>query len=227
MSHGNLIDLVGKTFNELTVIKRAPNRGCVMWECICSCGTVKVVAAKHLTSGATISCGCKYRTRAGLSMTREYDIWKKMLARCYNESNNNYRYYGAKGTRVCQRWRESAEAFIEDLRKSPSDEHTIDRKNTHGHYTCGKCDECVANGQPPNCRWVTRDVQHRNQRSNRRYTHNGKTLILKDWARLSGVDYHTLWGRIHSGVPFAEAISLGRYDRKGITKAKSHPSDGV
>ncbi|MBC7771067.1 MAG: hypothetical protein H7210_01100 [Pyrinomonadaceae bacterium] len=96
----------------------------------------------------------------------------------------------------------------------------MDRINTHGHYTCGKCEECKANDAPANCRWATKAEQVRNQASNRYYTHDGKTLILKDWARLSGINYLTLWNRLNVGMAFADAISIKRYDRKAITRAK-------
>lgn len=221
-NHANLISLIGQKFGLLTVTKRAANKGHhVYWDCQCDCGNKTTVGAYHLSAGATKSCGCTNRTQNGLSMTREYDIWARMLRRCYCEKNDNYRYYGGVGTYVCQRWRESVSAFVEDMGIAPTAKHTIDRINTNGHYTCGKCEECKANQQPANCRWTTKDVQSRNQKSNRYYTHDGKTLILKDWARLTGIKYLTLWNRLNIGVPFAEAISAAvRYDRKAFKSAK-------
>lgn len=63
-----LNDLTGKIFERLTVIKRArvpehivaKNR--VFWECVCECGTKKIVAGYNLVSGNTRSCGCIFRT---------------------------------------------------------------------------------------------------------------------------------------------------------------------
>ena len=57
------IDLTGQTFGRLTVIKlshKGKNHR-LFWLCTCACGTIKSVLAKHLLSGATVSCGC-YRT---------------------------------------------------------------------------------------------------------------------------------------------------------------------
>src|ERR1044072_2359706 len=48
------------------------------------------------------------------------------------------------------------------------------------------------------------------------YTHNGHTLLLKDWARLLGIKYLTLWQRLKVGVPFADAIV--KVDRRKTTK---------
>lgn len=57
-----LIDLTGKKFGHLTVIKRAinANNGHAQWECQCDCGNAKTVitTGDHLRSGHTTSCGC-------------------------------------------------------------------------------------------------------------------------------------------------------------------------
>lgn len=52
-----LADLTGKRFGRLTVkklVKKSPTH----WECVCDCGTVKVVWAASLVHGTTKSCGC-------------------------------------------------------------------------------------------------------------------------------------------------------------------------
>lgn len=213
-----LIDLTGLQFGMLTVKGRAENKGRhPRWHCLCQCGVVTAAMGHHLRVGASTNCGCVRRTQNGLAKTREYGIWQLMIARCHNPAHNNYGYYGALGTYVCERWRESVSHFVADMGEAPSAGHTLDRIDTHGNYTCGKCPECQREGQPANCRWATKAVQVRNAKSNRYYTHDGKTLILKDWARLSGVKYLTLWGRLDRGVPFADAISAGRY---AVTRIK-------
>lgn len=55
--------LIGRTFGELTVLRRAvlPS-GKGAWECRCACGGFLMTQTNHLTSGNTKSCGCqKYR----------------------------------------------------------------------------------------------------------------------------------------------------------------------
>jgi hypothetical protein len=54
------IDLVGRTFNRLTVIGRAPNAtsGNAQWLCRCSCGNTTVVQSYKLRKGLIKSCGC-------------------------------------------------------------------------------------------------------------------------------------------------------------------------
>ena len=62
-----LVDLTGKQFDRLTVIKRVPDyiqsngRKRTMWLCMCECGNYITVDGEHLKSGATKSCGCLQR----------------------------------------------------------------------------------------------------------------------------------------------------------------------
>ena len=33
-----------------------------------------------------------------------YNVWRKMMDRCYNPKSKSYKYYGLKGVTVCERW---------------------------------------------------------------------------------------------------------------------------
>lgn len=52
----------------------------------------------------------------GYSKDRVYSVWKNMIERCYNENFGEYKRYGAKGVRVCQRWLTYTN-FREDITK--------------------------------------------------------------------------------------------------------------
>lgn len=80
-----------------------------------------------------------------------YPTYMNMLRRCYNPKSNNYHRYGARGVKVCKRWRESFKLFCEDMGPKPGPEYSIDRENNNGDYT------------PKNCRWGTRSEQRCNQ----------------------------------------------------------------
>lgn len=55
---GALIDLTGRSFGELTVIKRVENKGKKpQWLCKCSCGKEIIVLGASLRDGVTKSCG--------------------------------------------------------------------------------------------------------------------------------------------------------------------------
>ena len=81
-----------------------------------------------------------------------YISWKNMLIRCRYLSSPAYRWYGARGIEVCERW-QSFENFLADMGERP-DEHQISRLNNDGNY------------EPDNCEWKPRltNLAERNSR---------------------------------------------------------------
>lgn len=132
----------------------------------------------------------------GLSGTAEHRVWKKMLARCSNQNENNYERYGARGVQVCERWRRF-ENFIADMGQRPSDKHQLDRfPNKTGNY------------EPGNCRWVTATVNARNKNNNVILTYNGESRCLAEWAEIMGMSTLVLWMRINRlGWPTDKALT--------------------
>src|SRR5215207_4952752 len=151
-----LIDLTGKTYGKLTVLKYNGHNfhRAIMWLCQCSCGNIKSVIGSELKRGRVRSCGCLFRYNNlthGRSYTYEYQCWADMLQRCNNKNSNNYKYYGARGITVCERWRKF-ENFYADMGERPNDNYSLDRINNDGNY------------EPNNCRWTTTDIQAQNKR---------------------------------------------------------------
>ncbi len=107
---------------------------------------------------------------------------------------------------MCRRWEESSQAFFEDMGERPAG-LTLDRKNNDGHYSCGKCDECVANGWPANCRWATPSEQQRNRDAARTLTYNGETLNYADWSTRLGISSSTITRRVKMGWSIEEILS--------------------
>lgn len=60
---GRTIDLIGKRFGKLVVLRRAvKNYGSyASWVCKCDCGTIYSVSGHNLRAGRTSSCGCSTR----------------------------------------------------------------------------------------------------------------------------------------------------------------------
>ena len=120
---GKKLNLMGKTFGRLTVISECDRRNNrVTWRCLCECGIIRDVLSSNLTSGYTISCGCYRNERIKIATTTHgksgkgmYISYQRMKDRCYNPNNNRYKNYGGRGIKVCDRWLESFENFLEDM----------------------------------------------------------------------------------------------------------------
>lgn len=64
---GRKIDLTGKVFGKLTVVKEHPERtpqGSVQWVCQCECGNSTIVSGDNLRRNHTLSCGCLQKESA-------------------------------------------------------------------------------------------------------------------------------------------------------------------
>lgn len=197
-----LIDLTGKRFGRLTVIKREEGEyNTAHWECKCDCGKICIVQGRKLRDGLTKSCGCLQReiaknnhTKHGKSKHPLYSVWKGMRNRCNNRKDSKYKYYGGKGVKLCADWEDFQSFFDWSIKSGYSDGLTIDRIDNNKGYC------------PENCRWVTIEFQSRN-RSNCFYiTHNGVTMTASEWERATGVCRKTIIYRISHGATAEEAL---------------------
>jgi hypothetical protein len=155
-------NLTGQRFGRLAVLQEAGARhGNRYWRCECDCGGETTVRTKSLRNGDTNSCGCLWleiikasNATHRLTETPEYRAWRAAKDRCYNPNTWNFHNYGGRGISMCDRWRNSFEAFYADMGPRPSAQHSIDRINNDGNY------------EPDNCRWSTRKEQRANRRDN-------------------------------------------------------------
>jgi hypothetical protein len=109
-----------------------------------------------------------------------------MRQRCNNPKYTQYRDYGGRGIKVCDRWSVFSN-FLEDMGDRPEG-MTLDRKDTNGDYT------------KDNCKWSTKAEQVRNTRRNVWIERNGERMILSDWAKRIGVNPVTLGQRYRAGL---------------------------
>lgn len=133
-------------------------------------------------------------------------IWRCMIQRCTNPKNHKYPWYGGRKPNpitVCSRWLNSYEAFEQDMGPKPSPRHTLDRiKNEEGY-------------EPNNCQWANPKQQARNRRSAKKYTFQGETLHLTDWADRLGFSMPMLHHRLNKlGWSIEDALTRPRYKRK-------------
>lgn len=132
----------------------------------------------------------------GRSYDPIYNVWQRMIARCYGTYCTSYPRYGGRGIKVCDRWRNSFEAFLADMGERPSGTE-LDRIDNDGDY------------EPSNCRWVTRSQNSRNRSSSRFLTMNGVTLTVIEWAERLGLKAQAIYTRLYRGKSDAEALATG------------------
>ena len=94
-----------------------------------------------------------------MSRQKHYDTWNSMRNRCHNPNNPNWKNYGGRGIKVCDRWLDPVKVtkkgkgslptqgflnFLEDMESTWFPGATIDRINNDGDYT------------PENCQWLSK-----------------------------------------------------------------------
>ncbi len=197
----NKVDYIGKKIGKLTIVAFVEKRkGHSYYLCKCDCGNEKTLCISNIVTGNTKSCGCirKIGTRKthGLSNTRIHHTWCGMKQRCYNINLKEYKYYGARGIKVCKEWIDDFMNFYNwAIDNGYNDDLSIDRIDVNGDY------------EPDNCRWVTQKEQVRNVRTNKLISYNNETKCLSEWCEIFGLNYKKTEKRLREyGWSFEEIL---------------------
>lgn len=118
-----------------------------------------------------------------------------MKQRCCNPKTPAYKYYGGRGIKVCDRWLESFENFLEDMGEKPTPNHTLERVDFNGDY-------CKMN-----CVWIEAEKQQTNTRFNVKVEINGVTKCASEWARENGINRHCVQSRLRKGWIPIDAVT--------------------
>jgi len=183
---GKKIDSIGK------------HRG-VFYKIRCECGYETFRFYRKLkASTMCYSCSTKKRGKNqvthGLSKTRLYNNWQKMIARCYNVENKSYLSYGRRGIKVCDRWLDSYENFFQDVGEKPSPNHSLDRIDNNGDYS------------PANVRWATKKEQASNRRNTCYIDYNNERIALPLLAERFNIKTSVVYKRLKRGWDIERAL---------------------
>jgi len=98
IKHFNTIDLTGKRFGKLQVIKQISergNRGQIRWECLCDCGNKHITSGESIRSGKSKSCGClRKEAPPNKIKDRKLAMWKQLYNSTVIKRNKKW---GIKG----------------------------------------------------------------------------------------------------------------------------------
>lgn len=201
-------DLTGQTFERLFVESFAgvDQYKESLWLCLCNCGNRKIIRRSNLKRGLTTSCGCYNLERTietqvthghskNKTKSRELMSWQGTKARCSNPKATGYSNYGGRGITMCDRWKNSFSAFLEDMGPRPTG-CTLERVDNNGNY------------EPGNCAWIPKGNQSRNQRKSIRLTYKETTLVLKQWMRAINRSRLFIKSRLKKGETLENIITL-------------------
>ena len=185
-------DYIGYSIGCLTVIEELEPKGterCFL--CKCSvCGGTHIRRMSNIKKHGT--CGHTFEQP---NYKRIYEAWRAMKKRCYLKSNHNYKWYGQRGIKICDEWKDNPQAFYNwSIDNGYGDNLTIDRIDVNKDY------------EPSNCRWVDQRTQQNNKRNNKVISYNGMPKTMAEWARYLNLDYALLKSRLLNGMTFERAI---------------------
>lgn len=181
------IDIIGKRFGRLTALYFIPDSS--KWASFmfkCDCGNTKRILAQSVTSGRSLSCGCYHKEsnilrnkthgHSGKNRTKTYNTWALMMDRCeWGGHRIMWSNYGAKGIKVCERWRKF-ENFLQDMGERPIGK-TLDRIDNAKGYS------------KENCRWATNREQSLNKVKTPRVRYQGSVIDVFSLRESFGISY--------------------------------------
>lgn len=205
-------NLAGQRFGRLIAVEHIDNKSrSPLWRCKCDCGEYVNVRAANLKNN-TYSCGCLkkelnlngFGNRKNASIELGvihkhplYAIWQGIISRCYKKYNNRYKYYGARGIKVCDRWQGNGgfEHFVNDMGERPSSKHTIDRINPNGDYC------------PENCRWATYREQNSNRSISILLKYKDSQISISQLCDIIELPYWMVYSKVKVGVDINHIIN--------------------
>jgi hypothetical protein len=136
-----------------------------------------------------------------------YRSWANMISRCTHPKNKNWNRYGGRGIKVCDKWRLSFKAFLQDMGEKPQG-LTIDRIDNSGNY------------EPGNCRWATVQEQMQNTCQTKLLQFGGESMGLAAWGRKLGIKKETILDRLRRGWGLEKTLTTRRVAPWAVKKGR-------
>lgn len=133
----------------------------------------------------------RFRSEKELQM---HVVWRGMKKRCYETTSPSYKYYGAKGITVCERWM-IFDNFYADMKEGYVKGLKLDRLNNDMQY------------KKEHCRWVTAKESARNRSNNFILTIGNESKTLAEWGEIKKIKPDTINGRIRRGWSVEDAVN--------------------
>lgn len=175
---------MGETIGIFTITEVMPYRddyGHTLYKGICNCCGYERIA-RYIDFKITSKCS---HVRAD-GKIHSYDVkWNNrrlrkifagMKQRCYNKNERSYKWYGAKGIKVCNEWLDNPELFEKwAIENGYKDNLTIDRIDENKDY------------EPSNCRWKTLEQNARYKSTTSMIEVDSEKHTGREWAEILGL----------------------------------------
>lgn len=142
--------------------------------------------------------------------SKERSAWSNMKNRCYNSNYPLFHRYGGRGISVCDDWKCSYDAFLLDMGKAPTKEHSLDRIDNNIGYT------------KSNCKWSTPREQSNNRSTNLTVEYRGESGTFAEFCHRLSLNYAMVQKRLIMGWSVEDAFEKP----KGYKRFKYITPDG-
>lgn len=158
-----------------------------------NCGK-KIIENKRNAKYCNQKCYFEYKSKNQHSYDNLYKRYCDMKSRCYNKNKKNYKYYGGRGIKVCDEWKDNFKEFYNWAINGWKKGLTLDRINNDDDY------------KPDNCRWVDRIEQANNRHTNYLIKYKGRIKTMAQWSRILKIDYSFIQIRMYKNKTMEEVV---------------------
>jgi hypothetical protein len=184
---------IGESYGVYTIVdvlNEKDKYGHYVYKCVCNeCGYIKYAHYGKISGEKSRTTKCSHLRANGeyipyghsWSNQRIGNIFQKMIRRCYNVSDKDYRWYGEKGIKICNDWLYNPKLFEKwALNNGYADNLTIDRINSDQDYC------------PENCQWIPSVENSRKAGKVTWITINNETLTGRQWSEKFHLGVNTI-----------------------------------